>query len=248
MKKLLIGMPTYDGNIDFQTQAAVYRETAGYAERVVASQQSSLLANCCNQLYCIALNDREQYGWFMLWHSDIRIKDPGLVSGLLAEMQRLGAGCISVLMPIKDEKGLTSTGLYYRDAQKKKRRRRLTMREAMQLPETFSAEHLIKFWDAPSSSALLVNTGLLLLDLSQPWAEKIYFNIRDRIIRQSDGKFVGVVDPEDWNLSRQLHELKVPVFCTRKYLAFHKGVGLYANQGDWGRWQTDNIWNEIEIP
>jgi hypothetical protein len=246
MKKLLVAMPTYDGNIDFQTQAAVYRETAGYADRVVASQQSSLLANCCNQLYCLALNDREQYGWFMLWHSDIRIKEPGLISGLLLEMKRLGAGAISVLMAIKDEKGLTSTGLYFlQDG--KKRRRRLTIREAVRLPETFCADDLIKFWDAPENAALLVNTGLMLIDISRPWAEKIYFNISDKIVN-TNGKFVAIVDPEDWWISRQLYELEVPVYCTRKFTAYHKGIGLYSNCGEWGTWEIDKIWNEIQIP
>lgn len=247
MKKLLIGMPSYDGNIDFLVQAMVYRETAGFAHRMVASQQSSLLANCCNQLYCIALNEREQYGWFMMWHTDVRVKDVGVVSGMLAEMARVGAGCLSVLMPIKDEKGLTSTGLYFRDGGKK-RRRRLTIKEAAGLPETFDRQDLIKAWNAPQDAALLINTGLMLIDLSQDWCEKIYFNIRDRIVKQPDGKFLGIVQPEDWNLSMQLHKLGVPVFCTRKFAALHKGVGLYSNQGTWGKWEHDEIWHEVEIP
>lgn len=247
MKKLLIGMPTYDGNVDFIVQANVYRETQGYVNRFVASQQSSLLANCCNQLYTLALNHREEYGWFMLWHADVRIKEPGLINGLLGEMERTGAQCISVLLPIKDEKGLTSTGLYFTE-RGKKRRRRLTMREAAKLPETFSAADLVGFWQAPVDSVLLVNTGLLLFRLEQPWVEQVYFNIRDRIIRQDDGSFLAVVDPEDWNFSRQLHELKVPVVCTRKFSAYHKGVGLYSNQGEWGRWQTDELWQEVQLP
>ncbi len=247
MRNLLIAIPSYDGLVDFQMQAHVYRETSGYAERFVACQQSSLLANCCNQLYCMALNNRKQYSHFMMWHTDVRVKDGGVVSGLLAEMERLGAGCISVLMPLKDEKGLTSTGLLCRNSDGR-RRRRLTIKEAAQLPDTFGREDLIRLWDFPNDSSLLINTGLMLLDLQQDWAEKIYFNIRDRITRAADGSFVAIVDPEDWNLSRQLHDFGAKVLCTRKFTAFHKGIGLYSNQGTWGRWETDEIWKTIALP
>lgn len=247
MKNLLIAMPTYDGNIDFITQSHVYRETAGYVNRFVASQQSSLLANCCNQLYCLALNKREEYGWFMMWHSDIRVKEPKLIDGMLAEMERVGAECLSVLMPIKDEKGLTSTGLYF-SGKNKKLRRRVTMHEAAQLPETFNAADLVKLWGVDEKSFLLVNTGLLLFSLQKPWVEKVYFNIRDRIVKQPDGSFLAIVEPEDWFFSRLLNELNVPVYCTRKFTAYHKGVGLYSNQGKWGRWSDDQTWKENVIP
>lgn len=247
MKKLLIAMPTYDGHVDFLVQAAVYRETSGHADRMVGAQQSSLLANCCNQLYCIALNDRDTYGRFMMWHSDVRTKASGLITGLIQEKQRLKADVISVLLPIKDEKGLTSSGLMYGKGNKR-RRRRLTIKEAEKLPETFHRSHLCELWDASRDSVFLVNTGLILWDLNNYWAEKLYFNICDKIVKQPDGKYLAAVQPEDWNLSQQFYDLGLSVWCTRKFEAWHKGVGLYTNQGSWGRWETDLTWEKNRVP
>ena len=60
------------------------------------------------------------------------------------------------------------------------------MTEAMARPETFTAPDL------------LVNTGLLLVDLRAPWVEEICFTVTDRIQKLEDGSYAVHVLGEDY--------------------------------------------------
>ena len=243
--KLLIGVPTYDGRIDFQVHGKIYEEIAGRPDYAVACWQSSLLAQAFNALYCTALNGRPECQYFLLWHSDVRVASAKFLDGMVAELHSLKAGCLSVMIPIKDERGLTSSGLIFKHNGALKRRR-LTMKESARLPQTFDSESLAKFWDIPASASpcLLANTGLMLIDLRSPWAEKIYFTINDKIVKGADGKFEPLVDSEDWWVSRQMHELGGSVYVTRKFHALHRGLFSYSNQGAWGAWNSDQLWEQ----
>ncbi len=240
---LLVGVPTYDGRIDFQVHGKIYEELAGRKEYAVACWQSSLLAQAFNSLYCAALNARPECRYFLLWHSDVRVIPKNFIDGMVAELERLKAGCLSVLIPIKDERGITSSGLIFKNAGSL-RRRRLTMKEAAGLPETFSARELATLWNVPSANSpcLLANTGLMLIDISSKWADKLYFTIRDKIIRGKDGKFEPIVESEDWWISRQLQKFGSSVYVTRKFQALHRGACSYTNQGVWGSWDFDQLW------
>ena len=57
------------------------------------------------------------------------------------EMDAIGADMIAVLLPITDERGITSTAIAHRESPWTQSRR-LTMREACELPETFTAADL----------------------------------------------------------------------------------------------------------
>jgi hypothetical protein len=82
------------------------------------------------------------------------------------------------VVPLKNEHGLTSTatdtpgypwGI-----------RRLTMHEALQLPETFTAA------DVPyrqEDATLLLNTGCWLMKLNEPWVKGLHFRQQDRIVK-----------------------------------------------------------------
>jgi hypothetical protein len=99
---------------------------------------ASLLAFNFNLLWCAALNQRQDKGLthFAMHHADIQA-EVGWLDQLIDEMAAVQADVLSVVVPIKDEKGLTSTGL---QDPKTCKIRRLTMREIFTLPKTFTAK------------------------------------------------------------------------------------------------------------
>jgi hypothetical protein len=245
---ILIGIPTYDDTVKAGLTQAIMQEgqTPGCPPYTVAFKASSLLAFAHNSLLCTALNNRSQISHLLINHADV-VPDPGYLKTLYDEMLMTGAGVVSVLMPLKDRKGLTSTALLpdYARADWAIRprtytRQRVTMSEAMTLPETFGAAEVAQVFGKPAEgAALLVNTGLMLIDVQQPWAEQAHFEINDAIDRNADGKFIADVEPEDWNFSRQLAVLGVKVVCTRKVKAIHVGRANFPNDAAWGEWQHD---------
>jgi hypothetical protein len=193
---------------------------------------ASLLANNFNQLWCDALNRRQQLGLthFAMLHADIAVPT-GWLDALVAEQQRVGADLLSAVVPIKSEAGLTSTGLRAPDAAVG---RRLTMREVMRLPVTFCAADT----DSPTHW-LLVNSGLWVCDFTRPWVEEAHFWIGDRIVRDPSGRFRAEVLAEDWNFSDWCARRGLKVFATRVVPVKHFGTFGYPNDRAWGEWETD---------
>lgn len=185
--------------------------TSPYASvpSVFDDQGGSLLANSFNHHWKTALNmqlNGHHVTRFIMLHDDI-VPEDGWLGILLDEFDRVRAeqveqkqpicDLLSVVIPIKDARGLTSTaiddpgdpwGVY----------RRLTVHETGTLPETFGAEDCIRVrlskapqgWDdkpiseggcGPYYRPLLVNTGLWICDFTRPWRFSCYFNISDRM-------------------------------------------------------------------
>jgi hypothetical protein len=186
-------------------------------------------------------------------HSDVIPVEPGFIGIMLHHLRQAGADVLSAVMPIKDDKGLTSTALLPDSAcagwkTDPVRRRRLTLREAEKLPVTFDAHDVATLFNprnAPDrresalDPCLLVNTGLMLVDLSKPWVEQAHFQINDLVYRRPDGRFDADVEPEDWFFSRRAHQLGARVCATRAVKAQHAGRVNYPNHGAWGAWATD---------
>jgi hypothetical protein len=194
-------------------------------------ESGSLLAMVFNQLWCHALNQRRIFGLthFAMHHADIQAP-PFWIDTLLDEQQHVGADMLSVVVPIKDDRGLTSTGT--RDPVHGAIRR-FTMKEIYDLPETFSiADTTVRdHW-------LMVNTGLWICDFTKPWVEQVVFSILDSIICEN-GRFQARSLPEDWNFSGWCARQGLRVFATRKLPVVHHGRAAYGNDEVWGEWQTD---------
>lgn len=231
---LYAAMPHY-GGCSFEAAAALFHASklCRVLERGLGG---SLLAMTFNALWCEALNLRAELGvtHFAMLHADVAAQTCW-ADVLLAEMAATGAGVVSAVLPIKDDRGLTSTAVGTRGRQWDGFRR-LTMAEVQSLPETFT---LADLGLSEHAHTLLVNTGCFLADLRQPWCEKVWFEVRDRISRGPDGKFRADNWPEDWHLSQQLQRLGVPVAATRKVRAVHEGRRGYGNGAAWGTWQHD---------
>ena len=244
---ILIGVPTYDDRVMSGLAMALMGEQhqPRCVPYSVAFKQASLLAFAHNELLCIALNNRPDITHLLLIHADV-LPVPGFIGQMWDDMVRANADVLSALLPIKDTKGLTSTALLpslaeaRRPGRREYKRRRLTMQESEQLPEVFTVTDLQKLFSEPSEdAALLVNTGLMLIDVRKPWIEQAHFEINDAIYRNEAGLFYPDVEPEDWHFSRQIADLGVRVAVTRRVQARHVGRMNYPNQTPWGEWAHD---------
>ena len=190
------------------------------------------VAHNFNMLWCAALNDRHELGLthFAMLHSDIRIA-PGWIDLLVEEMDRTGAEVMSTIIAIKDGRGLTTTGIRYPG---RWGTRRYTMREIMQLPETFS----IADTDTPGE-VLAINTGAWICRLDRGWAEKFPGFTDKYKIDWVEGVACAQFDSEDWLFSEWLASQGIRTFATRKPEAYHVGAFEYGNAGVWGNWETD---------
>jgi len=243
------------GTIKPETIVAVVQPSAGYSaphrgavraflqptkrgvKRIELERGSSMLPRVFNMLWCEALNARKQYpiSHFAMIHDDIAADmslDLGWLDILLDELERTGADVISAVVPIKDEKGVTSTAIETDDPWWV---RRLAMHEVFQLPETFSASDVP--WNK-DGRPLLLNTGLWLCKFDPAWVEKIEFHFYNRIVRMPDGEFMSQDQPEDWDVSRQFHALGLKCVATRKVPLVH-GLPHWHNKSAWGTWPTD---------
>ena len=224
---IFLGIPHYENvchGLVTSTMLASNRRHFG-----VVMQGTSLLANGFNKLWADALNRREEKSItdFAMNHADIEAEN-GWLDKLLDEKDRVGADILSVVIPIKDRRGLTSTGYVSPESQQIKR---LSLTEVHALPKTFSSG------DLPGK--IVVNTGLWVCSFSDSWVEQIHFEIRDAIVKNEDGKFEARVLPEDWNFSLQAQSMGLKVFATTSVKAIHVGKYNYGNDSAWGEWPSD---------
>lgn len=219
---LLIANPSYNASVqNLRAQLAAYASRPGWVLHNF-ELASSLLTWCFNSAWATALNLKEKEGLthFLLWHADIRPQGDDWLDRFIAEMERTDADVLSAIVPIKDQRGLTSTAI---DTDPW-RPMRITQTQAQrELPET---------WTAPW---LLFNTGLMLVDFRKPWVYDTCFTMRDQIVRDENGNWTAMVEPEDWHFSRQCQRLSVKAYVTRKVTVDHFGTGC---------WSSDKVWGE----
>jgi len=176
---------------------------------------------------------------FAMLHGDIT-PDPAQhwLDILLEEMDARQASLVSAVSPIKDNRGLSSTGIA--DINDPWRPwRRFTMREIHELlPETFDAAAA-----GYPNRPLLHNTGLWACDLRRPEFHKaneageldLYFGFPTRAIRGDDGAWQHQRESEDWLFSRDLFTRGIlDTYVTRRIRLTHHGKMDFTNGPGWG--------------
>lgn len=165
-------------------------------------------------------------------HADVEPKEPLWLGRMLDELVHTQADLLHVVLPIKTREGYTSTAL---ENVETGGIRRLTMREVEKIePITFDAEQA----GFPGYD-LLASSGLWVVDFSQSWVEDVWFEVRDRILRLSDGTFATETMPEDWHFSKLLHRLERKVVGSTCVRAEHWGRKPYPNYEAWGEEEHD---------
>ena len=225
-KKALLGMPGY-GQVTGGAARGFFRSSAKL-DVVLRMQESSLLAQNFNALWCEALNLHRKRGldYFAMIHADVEPQD-GWLDTLVEELEAKQLDVLGVVVPIKDVRGVTSTALARDDGDPWRVHCRLTMSDVHRLPETFTAA------DIPGGRPLLLNTGLWVCRFGD-WCRQVRFTINDRIVVDKDGDYIPQVEPEDWYFSRLLHGLGLKVGCTRKVDVGHRGHMVFGNSRGWG--------------
>jgi hypothetical protein len=229
---VFLACPRY-GDVTWESTAGIMTATQ-YAEVIAKPNMSSMLTDNFNSLWCEALNLRHTRGLthFAMIHSDVG-PEPGWLDTLLAELMAVKADVLSVVLPLKDDRGLTSTGLIRKGTN---HIRRFTLNEIYcDLPETFTTD------DVPhdDEEVLAINTGLWVCDFTHPWVEHIAFKVWTRIIKDGNGVFHNVCLTEDWDFSFQCAGLGLTVAATRLVKATHYGRTTYSNDRIWGTWCYD---------
>jgi hypothetical protein len=207
---VLIGVPTHDGRVCTGTFTGLL--DAGKTPDTTVGYHfltNSLLARGFNQLLCFALNHRKEGVTHFLLHH--------------ADIAIKTEGWLGRI-PLKSTQGLTSTAIEVGDPYPIKR---YTMRELATMPETFTHEKI------------LLNTGVMLMDLSAPWIEETVFQMKDEVIRDKDGNFAPQTLSEDWFFSKWARSKGARLFATRAIQLDHVGVHSFPNVGAWGTVQTE---------
>lgn len=189
----------------------------------------SLLNHGFNRLWAAARNcrDRMKATHFAMIHSDV-CPEYGWATTLLDELIERDADVVSAVIPIKDERGLTTTAVYDGDPFVL---RRLTLTEIAQLPETFGEED--------TSRKLLLNTGLWVCDLRKPWVDGWCFCSKERVVKNAKGNWTAEVSSEDWQFSHYLNEHGAKIYATSKVKVLHEGGTQFGNGEPWGHWTED---------
>ena len=201
---------------------------------VVRPYGHSMLNKTFNDLLCMALNERKTHGWryFVMHHAD-QESEIGWLDKLMDEYHRSGADVLSVVIAIKDRRGVVSTGLRGADG----RITPFTVREVLDsLPsDTFGIE------DVPHADGdhLVVNSGLMVFDLTASWVERWAldeaFCSVDKVFKDPvTGKFSASCLTEDWSFSAYCHLHGIRCKATKVVKVTHHGSAGFTNFERWG--------------
>ncbi len=180
---------------------------------------------------------------FAMMHGDIT-PDPSQrwLDILLEEMDARNATLVSSISPIKDGRGVTSSGIADLDDPWLPWRR-FTLKEVHEsLPETFDNVGA-GYPDKP----LLHNTALWVCDLRKPCFSKLnerdeldlYFNFPTRAVRGTDGKLQHQRESEDWRFSADLWRRGIrDTYITRRVKLTHHGKMDFSNTKTFGAFQN----------
>ena len=248
MTRVLLNIPCYHSVIPGTLRAVLEASTGKGISLDVKILDGSLLAKNFNRAWATGLNARKESAsgplYFVMLHADI-ITEAFWLDKLIGEYRRADLDVLSAIVPIKDFRGLTTTG-YAEPGQTSVTR--FTVNEVAELPETFTAA------DCPSGKALMVNSGLWIADLRKPWISEAWplhfngnkfktfpcFSIMDWIRQEENGDYVDCCVSEDWLWSHWLHEHGVKVGATRVIKLWHRGSWDFpAHDPHWGQWKTD---------
>ncbi len=222
--KLMIGLPVGGRRIDYGIFFALNKcGVTGYELRVAtggtACYHFNVLLACAVEAGC----DR-----FLLWHQDVMPNEAGWLAKLSEIMEARKLAALSVELPIKNEDGQTSTAVMEQLSDGRMKMINISRDVAHSFPDTFALDDVRLAF--PAATALLVNNGLLLLDLTQADPRKgFYFQSEDILRAGEDGKLQADFVPEDWHYSLQLAKAGLPYAATTAIRCLHYGEKGWEN-------------------
>lgn len=250
---ILIGCPIHTSQLEHKTASAIhFPSNRTDLDILKIFSSSSLLATNFNRIWSTALNynaerpAEKHIKWFILLHGDI-VPESNWVDKLIALAEQHQTDLLSVVVPFKDQSGLTSTALGGPDPYNIVSR--LTMHQVIELPATFGADDVRKFFniddDYDHEYPLLVNSGCIIVNMQMPYARSLFFTINDHIRTDAQGKMYPVTEPEDWFFSRLIQNYGGKVMATREVQVAHVGQRNYNNDQVWGATWDAHYTNQL---
>ncbi len=222
---IFLALPNY-GHFEPQSIFTIIGATKKHNIRIF-SHTSSLLVDSFNTCWCEMLNTKDM-DYFVMLHADV-ITEGAWIDTLIDELEKNKLDVLSVVLPLKDEKGITSTGILSKDDQVT----RLTLKEVHSLPVTFTAK------ETPYEGTLLVNTGMWIAKSGDWMKDFDGFRAHSQIILK-DGKYETVNSPEDWDMSVVFNGFGLKVAATTLVKAGHVGKKSYPNYEIYGQ-ERDSV-------
>lgn len=229
--KIAIGVPSYNGQIEMRLANSLMQASKSVPHQIFF-RASSLLAYTFNNLWTDALNMRNNDGYthFLMVHADV-VPELWFADKMLALMEDNDAGILSVVLPIKNGAGLTSTA----------------MDTNPWGPSRFTTKQIAEGPPIFTHPRLLINTGLMMIDMRKKFANDLVFTINDEIHRnEKTGLYEAVCQPEDWNFSRLARKIGAKLYATRLVGALHVGPTEFSNQAVWGN-EIDQVYGEAKL-
>lgn len=254
MAKVFVGVPTYDGGLSAGAARGAFACGTKLHQTATIAHNASLICYNMNALYAMALTSRKTFGteWFAMLHADI---SPPVcwIDALIDRAEEVGADLMTAISPIKDKRGLTSTGIGHPNTQWIPWSR-LTLKQVNHesFPETFdidgAVDALAKLPDdlrleAPKSH-LLVNTAAMVVRVNRPFSEHVHFSVADKIFDLGDGKFLAKTESEDWRFGKEVAARGGRVFATSVLGLEHHGDASYNSYDTWGQDRDDECISE----
>lgn len=255
--KVMIGVPMHSNQVSAQTLHSVTTGSSNIHVVHFKLLGLSLLAKNFNLLFCSAIYGG--YDYFILHHSDLGVtgritsQNGTWVDSLIELMTSNEMSAMSSVVPIKSQDGFTSSGLEMRNNDPFSLRR-LTIKELSKLhTDVIVRSDVCELFGVkqPDAGALLINSGLLVMDIRNRggvWKEKKWpgFNIHDTIEWNKSGRPESYTIPEDWGFSSWCHANGVKFCCTRSLTINHVGLSVFSSIGDWGNIEHDT--NRQQVP
>jgi hypothetical protein len=244
MSNVYLACPLYDGTVHFGTARGIWNSSRLHQVQI-GTMKFSLIPLNCSTHWCIALNMRKERDikWFAMLHADV-CPDLWWIDTLIAEAEKHGADMMSAGVPLKDDSGLLSMGVYkpggaFGDCH------RLSLSQYLHpaFPETFGIDECVdalgrlpnevRVSGLPRES-LLVNTGCMVVRIDKPWATKVWFT-ELTAIEEVNGQWTTASMSEDWYFSRRIAQEGGKVMATRTVKVVHRGTTDFPSDKIWGQ-------------
>jgi hypothetical protein len=255
MARVYLGCPTYDGWMIAGAARAFYAWGSRQHE-IIAEQPNpnSLLPDACDSLWGKAITCNIKYGaqWFAMIHADVE-PEQWWIDKLIAEAELHNADFLSAIIPIKSDKGLTSTSIAYPQGSRRSGSR-LTLKQVNHnnFPKTVDIHAAVKAVRSSipaqlqiqaDETFLLCNTGCMVCRLDRPWRDpgKVHFQILNTLSIDDDGEstFSSTLS-EDWFFTRAIAQAGGKVMATKALQVMHyDGLKGYFSRDSYGQDRED---------
>ena len=209
---ILIGIPNYSNQLptSLTFELATMMQPSFPFIIEVKTASSSVLTHTFNVLWAHMLNNRSRFTHFLMLHDDI-VPEGRWLEHMIYNMAAAKVDVLSAVVPMKDDTAFVSTALDKgtNDCYK------LTVQECRDMGP------LIEHKD------LLINTGLMLVDLRASWIDQVVFTFVNDILLMGDGLWKATCLGEDYKFSRDVKRLGGSLAATTGVTLKHIGTKEY---------------------